>query len=64
MLKRALMKISIVDHAIMKFSSAEQNIEVNSNDEVGEVARSFNTYLKSQSDLYTSCNTCVNIRCF
>jgi len=32
-------------HALMKFSSAEQQIIVESNDEIGDVARSFNTYL-------------------
>jgi methyl-accepting chemotaxis protein len=32
-------------HALMKFSSAEQQIIVDSNDEIGDVARSFNTYL-------------------
>ena len=32
--------------ALMKFSSAEQHIEVNSNDEVGEVADAFNKYLE------------------
>ena len=32
-------------HALTKFSSAEQNILVNSNDEIGDVARSFNQYL-------------------
>ena len=32
-------------HALMKFSSAEQQIIVDSNDEIGDVARSFNIYL-------------------
>ncbi|MDD2699390.1 MAG: methyl-accepting chemotaxis protein [Arcobacteraceae bacterium] len=32
-------------HALMKFSSAEQQIVVESNDEIGDVARSFNIYL-------------------
>ncbi len=32
-------------HALMKFSSAEQQIVVNSTDEIGDVARSFNIYL-------------------
>ncbi len=32
-------------HALMKFSSAEQQIVVDSNDEIGDVARSFNIYL-------------------
>ena len=32
-------------HALIKFSSAEQNIEVKSNDEIGDVAKSFNMYL-------------------
>jgi methyl-accepting chemotaxis protein len=32
-------------HALIKFSSAEQNIEVNSSDEIGDVAKSFNLYL-------------------
>ena len=34
-------------HALIKFSSAEQNIEVKSNDEIGDVAKSFNIYLKN-----------------
>ncbi|MBI3873694.1 MAG: HAMP domain-containing protein [Arcobacter sp.] len=32
-------------HAMMKFSSAEQQIIVDSNDEIGDVAKSFNIYL-------------------
>jgi len=34
-------------HALIKFSSAEQNIEVKSNDEIGDVAKSFNLYLEN-----------------
>jgi methyl-accepting chemotaxis protein len=38
-------------HALMKFSSAEQNINVKSNDEIGEVAKSFNIYLQHVRDV-------------
>jgi methyl-accepting chemotaxis protein len=38
-------------HALMKFSSAEQNIVVKSNDEIGEVAKSFNIYLQHVRDV-------------
>jgi methyl-accepting chemotaxis protein len=38
------LKVSIL--ALMKFSSAEQYIKVDSNDEIGEVADAFNSYLK------------------
>jgi len=38
-------------HALIKFSSAEQNIDVKSNDEIGDVARSFNQYLKHIRDI-------------
>ena len=38
-------------HALIKFSSAEQNIEVKSNDEIGDVARSFNKYLCHVRDI-------------
>jgi len=38
-------------HALIKFTSAEQNIEVKSNDEIGDVAKSFNIYLQYVRDI-------------